>query len=187
MRKESIIDDSVFVIHNFLSPEECEQYIQLSEQLGFDDAPITTSQGFVMRKDVRNNDRVIVDDVTLAQSLWERAEPFLPPTILYWESCGFNERFRYYRYDVGHKFAPHYDGYFERDTGERSRLTFMIYLNEGFQGGETKFYIGSDKFIITPETGKALVFQHKLLHEGAPIEKGRKYVLRTDVMYRRPS
>ena len=33
--------------------------------------------------------------------------------------------------------------------------------------------------------GKALVFLHLLLHEGAPVTGGRKYALRTDVMYRR--
>jgi hypothetical protein len=29
----------------------------------------------------------------------------------------------------------------------------------------------------------ALVFVHEQLHEGAAVESGRKYVLRTDVMY----
>jgi hypothetical protein len=29
----------------------------------------------------------------------------------------------------------------------------------------------------------ALVFLHLQLHEGAPVVEGRKYVLRTDVMY----
>ncbi len=60
-------------------------------------------------------------------------------------------------------------------------MTFMIYLNEDMKGGETKF-IECD---IKPETGKALIFIHELLHEGAPVLEGVKYVLRTDVMYRR--
>jgi hypothetical protein len=37
---------------------------------------------------------------------------------------------------------------------------------------------------VRPEPGKALVFYHYLSHEGAPVTAGRKYVLRTDVMYR---
>jgi hypothetical protein len=36
---------------------------------------------------------------------------------------------------------------------------------------------------IKPERGMALVFVHRQLHEGAPVVQGRKYVLRTDVMY----
>ena len=57
----------------------------------------------------------------------------------------------------------------------------MIYLNEEFEGGETKF----DKFSIIPKTGMALVFPHHLLHQGNSVVSGVKYVLRTDVMYER--
>jgi len=38
----------LFVIHDFLSPEECQAFIERSELLGFADAPITTAAGFVM-------------------------------------------------------------------------------------------------------------------------------------------
>ena len=38
--------------------------------------------------------------------------------------------------------------------------------------------------LVTPERGKALVFYHRQLHEGMPVVRGRKYVLRTEVMYR---
>jgi hypothetical protein len=39
---------------------------------------------------------------------------------------------------------------------------------------------------VRPVRGTALVFRHRLLHEGAPVLTGRKYVLRTDVMYGPP-
>jgi hypothetical protein len=39
---------------------------------------------------------------------WERARPFLPACIDQWRVLGFNERFRFYRYDPGQKFAPHF-------------------------------------------------------------------------------
>ena len=60
----------------------------------------------------------------------------------------------------------------------------MVYLKE-FDGGETKFYLRypHSNVAIKPQTGMALCFLHQLRHEGAPIIKGRKYVLRTDVMY----
>ncbi len=64
----------------------------------------------------------------------------------------------------------------------------MVYLNSDFSGGETKFY-GEDRaprVAIRPEPGMALVFVHFQLHEGAPVISGRKYVLRTDVMYTAP-
>jgi hypothetical protein len=30
-----------------------------------------------------------------------------------------------------------------------------------------------------------LLFEHSLVHQGAPVLRGHKYVLRTDVMFRR--
>jgi hypothetical protein len=57
----------------------------------------------------------------------------------------------------------------------------MIYLNDGFVGGETTL----EGDTIVPQKGLALFFIHQLRHKGQPIVDGRKYVLRTDVMYRR--
>jgi hypothetical protein len=38
---------------------------------------------------------------------------------------------------------------------------------------------------ITPVKGMALLFHHPVLHRGDAVTAGRKYVLRTDVMYGR--
>ena len=66
----------------------------------------------------------------------------------------------------------------------------QVYLNEGFDsadstgadstGGETTFETQN----IVPAQGMALFFLHHLAHKGQPVLAGRKYVLRTDVMYR---
>jgi predicted 2-oxoglutarate/Fe(II)-dependent dioxygenase YbiX len=185
MHKEELLGERAYVIHDFLTPQECADFIAFSETEGYGDAPLTTARGFVIDKEVRNNTRVMVDDFTLAAMLFERAKPLLPAQFGGWDVVGFNERFRYYRYDVGQTFAPHYDGTFYRKYHEESRLTFMIYLNADFEGGTTEFYrdSGTPKLTVRPESGMALVFEHLQLHEGAPVTSGRKYVLRTDVMY----
>jgi predicted 2-oxoglutarate/Fe(II)-dependent dioxygenase YbiX len=179
--------DHVFVLRDFCTPEECAAFIAQSEQAGYDEATLTTSYGFVMNKEVRDNARLILDDAQLAARLWGRAESLVPGRIREWRALGLNERFRFYRYDPGQKFSPHWDGYFRRDNGEQSQLTFMVYLNDDFTGGETKFYLddGTPRLEVRPERGMALVFVHRQLHEGAPVVHGRKYVLRTDVMYAR--
>jgi prolyl 4-hydroxylase len=185
MRKETISGERIFVVHDFFTPEECDAHVAASERSGYDEAPITTARGPLMRKDVRDNMRVMVDDPELARDLFDRLRDLLPPRIGNWSLQGLNERFRYYRYEAGQTFRPHIDGSFQRSETERSFLTFMVYLNEGFTGGSTIFYgpAGEWNAEVVPRRGMALVFEHPQLHEGAPVEYGRKYVLRTDVMY----
>lgn len=186
MRVETLDGANIFVIQDFLPPEECARHIALSESSGYSSAPVTTAGGGVMRKDIRDNTRLIHEDPELAEALFRRARPLLPDTWPSgWELAGFNERFRFYRYDPGQRFTAHLDGHFERPSGERSQLTFMVYLNEDCEGGETIFHHVRSRLAVRPRTGHALVFNHRRLHEGAPVVSGRKYVLRTDVMYRR--
>jgi hypothetical protein len=173
------ISDDIFTLSDFFSTSECADYIRMCESLGFGEAPIETSFGPRMMKDVRNNSRAMVDDSSLAQLVWERASQYVPQTLRGHRAIGVNERFRFDRYDPGQTFRWHRDGYFERPNGERSRLTLMVYLNDDFIGGETRF----EQSVIKPVSGMALCFIHHLAHEGAEVKHGRKYVMRTDVMY----
>jgi predicted 2-oxoglutarate/Fe(II)-dependent dioxygenase YbiX len=171
----------VFTVAEVMSAAECRDQIARAEQVGFAAAPITTGAGFVMRPDIRNNERVMFDDVGLAAELFGRLRGALPERLCGRRPVGVNERFRCYRYEPGQRFAPHYDGAFQRSAAERSELTFMVYLNDGFAGGRTAFHdFGVD---VAPSAGLALLFQHQLLHEGCPVVSGVKYVLRSDVMY----
>ncbi len=146
-----------------------------------------------MVKEFRDNDRLMIDDPALADRLFQRARPFLPPAVGDRSLVGFNERFRFYRYGPGQTFKPHFDGSYNRFARrEASELTFLIYLNADYTGGTTDFHYdfetyerlgGVPRLRVTPARGTALVFLHRLLHEGAPVLTGTKYVLRTDVMY----
>ena len=183
--------DNVATIAGFLSAAECDDYIRLGEATGFEEAPITTSRGMMMMKDVRNNDRVMIDDPARALALYQRLSDDLAPRFQRtWTRVAFNERLRLYRYDIGQQFDWHRDGYFQRPNGERSFFTFMVYLNDDFDGGATSFSDDGFSFPggmlrITPAKGMGLLFHHPILHRGDPVTTGRKYVLRTDVMYRR--
>jgi len=55
-------------------------------------------------------------------------------------------------------------------------------LNEGFEGGETTFFVDPE-VVIRPRTGAGLFFQHPIIHEGAVVKSGAKYAMRTDLMY----
>jgi len=172
----------VWTIPDVLSAAECADAIARIEELGPAAAPISTPDGFVMRPDVRNNERVMFDDTELAARLFARIQSAVPADLFGMKACGANERFRCYRYKPGQQFAAHYDGAYERSSRERSMLTLIIYLNEDFTGGRTAFLDFGLEAI--PKTGTALVFQHLLLHEGCTVHSGVKYAMRSDVMYR---
>jgi prolyl 4-hydroxylase len=174
--KVNHLNNNITTIEDFLTQEECQNYITLSENLGYEIAKLDIGK---VVAEVRNNDRAFYESPELAAQLFERAKPHLLQEIGNSILVGFNELFRFYKYQQGHKFRKHLDGNFMRNETEASYFTFLIYLNEGYEGGETLFSAHK----ITPKTGMALVFPHNLLHEGSEVLSGIKYVLRTDIMY----
>ena len=189
MRKIEVVPDRIFTIENFLSPSECAQQIQNSEALGFDAASITTKTGQQMRLDIRNNARVVFDDHALAHNLWQRVEPFVPSPLFGRSALEISEQWRFYRYHVGEVFKMHQDGSLKRDSGERTLVTLMIYLNDDYEGGETRFEVRDTPELISvqPQTGMAHLFLHTLRHEGAQVLAGSKYVLRSNIFYSAPN
>ncbi len=174
----------VVTVDDVLSPAACAALIERIEAAGPTEAPITTNGGFVMRPDIRNNTRVMFDDPALAATLFERVRAHVPERLEgEWSLCGANERLRCYRYEPGQYFAPHFDGSFVRSRHERSLLTFTVYLSECEAGGHTG--IIDLELEVAPRVGRALLFNHHLLHEGARVDRGLKYAVRSDLMYRR--
>jgi hypothetical protein len=94
-------------------------------------------------------------------------------------------------YDVGQRFKPHHDFLDPSNEAYHSTLsrfgqriaTFLIYLNDGYSGGETSFpAIGLD---FRAKTGDALFFANvtregapdpATLHAGRPPLSGEKWV-----------
>jgi hypothetical protein len=176
------LQDGVFTLDPFLDSAACEELIRHSEAVGYEAATITTGGGADIAPDIRNNARLIEDDFARAQAFWLGVRDHVPPFVQGRQAIGVNERFRFYRYDPGERFAGHLDAPFRRETGEQSLLTFMVYLNDNFAGGETAFR----DLKVVPKTGLALLFRHNIFHEGMPVRAGRKYVLRSDVMFNPP-
>lgn len=178
-----VYTQDIFTINDFFSPDECATLIRKSEQIGYEEATVDVGGGQQrMIKGVRNNERVLYKDELYAGLIWDRLKTFAPEGKAGEVACGLNELFRFYKYSPGQRFKMHKDGAFKRDPYEASQYTFMIYLNDEYTGGETIFSSGE---VIRPQTGAALVFHHPLRHEGALLTDGVKYVLRTDIMYRK--
>lgn len=132
---------------------------------------------------------------------------------------GLNGRFRVYKYQVGDHFKIHGDGSWPgsrvrninngtllttnafEEEGWWSQYSFLISLNEDYQGGETEFWADGFNYsqpaptlsqgisvpVRTPRGG-VLVFPHgdhplHCLHASTPITSGVKYIIRTDVLF----
>jgi hypothetical protein len=174
----------IIKVEGLLTLEECGALIAKIESLGPVVATINTRFGASVRTDIRNNDRVIFDDEELARTLLDRVRGKAPKEVHGMSFMGVNERFRCYRYKPGMRFAPHADGAFHRNEYEQSCYSFLVYLNEGFEGGNTTFAT-EPEISIQPKTGMGLLFQHPIIHEGSIVTAGIKYVARTDLMYRK--
>jgi WD40 repeat protein len=186
------------VFEHFLSPAECRGLIERVESTGFaaasDDYPPS----------YRNNDRLVVDDPTLAAQLFHRLQQHAPQVLPaadavssheHFALARLNERIRFCRYRAGQEFTIHQDGVYHADEQHQSRLTFMIYLTDGddFGGGDTLFYArgptahGAPAVVarVRPRIGMLILFDHSVWHAGEPVTRGRKHVVRSDVLYRR--
>jgi len=105
---------------------------------------------------------------------------------------------RFIRYGKGDYFKDHTDCFYETPDGiERSLVTICLYLNDdrtatnfgGFQGGNTLFFLPSSSTcsrIVKPKAGSIVLFpQEATVHATEDISNGYKYIMRTDMMYRR--
>jgi predicted 2-oxoglutarate/Fe(II)-dependent dioxygenase YbiX len=155
----------------------------------------------------RNNDRLVLDDETLAAEIAELPglrevlaahRTLLEETVgAGWTFAGINPRFRFCRYTNGQSFVRHRDGAYQRDEDERSFLTLQLYLDDDFVGGATRFFDGcggaeqaeTGRLLVSvvPERGRVIIFDHRLWHDGEAVFRGTKHVLRTDLLFRRTS
>ena len=127
-------------------------------------------------------------------------QDMLGASIGRWTAYGISERWRLCRYDPGGHFAPHFDSDTWNSTTDKSLQTVQVYLNGDFDGGGINFVrAGKEQYVdgegrmrargdnvilsVKPEAGMVVVFDHKVLHEGEACEGGRKYFMRSELMF----
>lgn len=173
----------VWTVDDALPPDRCAAYARRLTTGEAEVAPIVGHHGGPeIDLAVRNNTRVMWDDEAEANGLLERVIGTVPRTLSGMDLCGANPRLRVYRYGPGERHGAHWDTVVELPGGVKSLLTLVFYLNDGFSGGETDFPELERR--IAPKAGRALLFQHRILHEATAVHAGEKLVLRTDILYR---
>lgn len=176
-----------FTLEDVLSADECVRLVEAAEGLGFAQAGLGRAGEQVVCNEVRDSGRLITEDPALAQLIFRRVYAHLPRLWKGRRLLGLNEQLKVLRYHPGQQFAAHYDGAFVRHgTQNRTCLTLQLYLStEPVEGGATVFCgaLGDKGTRCDPRAGRALIFQHNLLHEGEQVRSGVKYTIRTDVEY----
>lgn len=230
------LKDRIVGVSSILSPKECAEIIEKNEAKGFKPSPPSGGgHGRTGREGARTSQFLVQDNEEFAAMLWDRIRSFVPKDLHSikpvpymnlsnpatrgdeYTPVGVNPHLRFYKYDVGqyilkhddyrmsrYRYDPKTDSYFY----QISFFTLLIYLNEGFQDGQTCFWTkyatgesaGHCRFLrgpdeskfaphdleIVPKTGHALLQDHMVQHEGKPPLKARKYILRTDILHEKP-
>jgi len=196
-----------FVLENVLTPGECDQFVRVTEEMGYHtDSPVS------LPHHIRHNENVNwIVSKAVDRTIWRRSAPFIHESVGRSVARGINARFRFYRYGTGDFFRFHTDGSW---PGSRvldgsvvddayapwhSAYTYLILLSDDFDGGRTLFSVpgargeGRDSTeglvvgVRTPKGG-VLCFPHgshplHCLHAGEAISRGWKYIIRTDVLF----
>lgn len=173
---------------HILSNAFCDELVQKALSIGFVASKVNMYGQMKEALNIRNNQRIEYTDDILAKELeLTLLKEF--PEILSFESKqfeGLNDHFRFYHYSPEEYFKPHKDGQIKLDH-KTSFITCLFYLNDT-DGGDTilmpEGFIHKESWIrIQPKKGSVLLFEHKIWHEGTPVNSGEKIVLRSDLFY----
>ncbi|TQS31513.1 hypothetical protein Golomagni_08202, partial [Golovinomyces magnicellulatus] len=190
------------LIKDVLNPAECKAIIAAGESVEFlPDEPIREGA----ERSILAHNFYWIADTAFNNKLWSRVSPFLPKSVDGKLARGLNRRYRVYRYVPGAEYRSHIDGAWPpsgireddtyvyddspKDKKQSSLFTFLIYLNDEFEGGETMFFLPAPRegllhaYPVRPTMGSIAIFPHgetkgALLHEGTSVTKGAKYIMR---------
>lgn len=161
------------VISNFITNEEIDcimKKVVVDEMLP---SELTTSH--VINNNVRKSKTGYIDHTdAISKKIYSKCAHFLGKPNVYAEDLHI------IHYNVGGFYKPHQDS----GDGLTSRcITFIIALNDEYEGGETEFPNLNMKFKL--KKGDALFFHTldnhgmltpKALHGGLPVKSGEKWI-----------
>ena len=200
-----LINEILISISEVFNKTECEELINISESMRYEkpllfprnlDKSLKNVQRITDKNikkgnnnyenTIRDCQRIMIDSLPFAKILEKKLEYFIPKIINNYKFQYVNPRFRFLKYEDSGHFIRHKDENYISKNNEISLITILIYLNDNYQGANTKFFSDSyDKIGLSlkPEIGMVCIMHQNIEHEVPKIEKGIKYVIRTELMY----
>lgn len=187
MNRVQKIGVDMFTIDDFLSDFECQELIKLID--------IDARRSTTATQDPNKFAEVIENRTSYTSDLHENKSLIISDINTRMSSIlniplSKAEALQGQRYEVGQQFKDHFDWFdgknfftYLKDQGNRT-YTFMVYLNDDLEGGETEFPKLDIKY--KPKKGMAVLWKNLqddgsgnrlVLHAGRPVTKGKKYIL----------
>lgn len=174
----------LFRYDDFLSSQECDLLVQqINKQLR--PSTITTGTDYAGFRT-----STTCDLGHQSSALIERVDNKIAKTL--GVRLSWSEVIQAQRYDAGQEFKAHTDYFtpdtpefetYAKDAGQRT-WTFMVYLNDDVEGGQTHFKEIEQTF--SPKTGTAVIWNnlhadgtpnHFTMHHGMPVVSGHKIII----------
>jgi len=184
----------IIEIEGFMTPQECDTIMELAKH------NLEPSRVYSDKADLNDPKYRISEQAWVKSGTHKTVDDF---DNLVSEMTGLpkenHEELQVVRYQPGGFFSTHYDAcegekeFCDRmnSTGGARYWTFLVYLNDDFEGGETVFpYLEKS---VKPKKGKLVIFQDtdeneviipKSFHGGQPVTKGVKWVCNKWVRHR---
>jgi predicted 2-oxoglutarate/Fe(II)-dependent dioxygenase YbiX len=186
-------------IDGVLTPDDCKRWIAAAERAEF------TKSG---EREIFSGNRLrtVINDQDAADAVWQQIKPHVTKRRTHksrdgdfsyggvgnipdgeYEPFGVSPMFRFSKYVPGGSFGWHVDTCYAKGAHEVGMDTLLLYLNDDYVGGETVLKLVPDTVVMTPKTGSAMAFYHHQTHAGMEVQSGVKYLVRTEVLYRKVS
>lgn len=167
----------VSIHRGLFTAAECDYALQVAEP-GYQPSMVYNAQRQLVRDPIRSSDGsvlhwLIEDPAIHALNRRIAAAAGLPAEN--------GEAAQVLRYQPGQQYKPHHD--FVRAAENQRTMTALVWLNEGYDGGETTFLKTGLK--VKGRKGDAVVFRNTLAdrsldpmteHAGLPVKRGTKLI-----------
>lgn len=179
----------IYQLHQFMSPEECQHFLQISNNR-FERSFVTGKSGSDSTDNVRTSYSCVLkeSETAIVRQIEERAAQICRVPITHVEGL------QIVRYHPGQKYDPHCDYFHHAKIPNQRYATILVYLNDDFEGGTTRFVDPSVNKEVTPKTGEAVFWYNswvppekrqsgeyycfkESMHQGSAPTSGVKYAV----------
>lgn len=173
---------SLFSQNSFWNQQQCRRLCEIAEVSKIEDAGVHRNGKLYLDANFRKTRRILLQPEHFDEigksflTIMPRIEEHFQLTLKGLQGIQFLQ------YGVGDYFHTHADE-FEPPSDSSRKISLILFLNSGFQGGNVVLYQDADRcrsgngIHIVPQEGLLIAFSSYLLHEVQEILTGKRFSL----------